>query len=125
VVHAYLHSATARRTFADLAAEGVDLTSKDHRPPAATSGSGPSGSGEPQRFAGQTIVLTGSMEAFDRTELGERLEKMGAKVSGSVSKKTTLVIAGPGAGSKLDKARELGIEVWDEARLLQELAAIA
>jgi DNA ligase (NAD+) len=113
VVHAYLHSPAAQSTFAHLIAEGVDLTSKDFRPAAAKPIAGP--------FAGKTIVLTGTLESFDRTELAERLEAMGAKVSGSVSKNTTLLIAGPGAGSKLDKARELGIEIWDEARLLNEL----
>ncbi len=113
IVHAYLHSPAAERTFADLRGEGVDLSSKDYRPAAARVHSGP--------FAGKTIVLTGTLEAFDRTTLAERLEAMGAKVSGSVSKNTTLVIAGPGAGSKLEKARELGIETWDEARLLKEL----
>jgi DNA ligase (NAD+) len=66
-------------------------------------------------------VLTGTLESYERAALQELLEGMGAKVSGSVSSKTTLVVAGPGAGSKLDKARELGIEVWDEARLLKEL----
>jgi DNA ligase (NAD+) len=58
---------------------------------------------------------------MDRRTATERLEAMGAKVSGSVSAKTHLVIAGPGAGSKLAKARELGIEVWDEARFVSEL----
>lgn len=72
-------------------------------------------------FLGKTVVLTGSLEAFDRTAMTERLERLGAKVSSSVSKKTSIVIAGPGAGSKLEKARELGVEVWDEAQLLEAL----
>jgi DNA ligase (NAD+) len=113
IVHAYLHSPAAARTFAELRAEGVDLSSKDYRAAAAKVAAGP--------FAGKTIVLTGTLETFDRATLAERLEGMGARVSGSVSKNTSLVIAGPGAGSKLDKARELGIETWDEARLLKEL----
>jgi DNA ligase (NAD+) len=67
---------------------------------------------------GQTIVLTGSMESLSRDAAKELLEGLGAKVSGSVSKKTSFVVAGAEAGSKLDKARELGVEVWDEAQLL-------
>lgn len=115
VIHTYLHSPAARHTFAALRAAGVDLTSKDYRPPTAATAptSGP--------FAGKKIVLTGTLDSFDRTALTERLESLGAKVSGSVSSKTDLVIAGREAGSKLDKARELNIEVWDEARLLQAL----
>jgi DNA ligase (NAD+) len=78
---------------------------------------------EPQRtsvgtLAGKTVVLTGTLEAMSRDEAKDRLEALGAKVSGSVSKKTDFVVAGPGAGSKLEKATELGLEVWDEARLL-------
>ncbi|NBX25735.1 MAG: hypothetical protein EBQ99_06755 [Planctomycetes bacterium] len=72
-------------------------------------------------FAGRTVVLTGTLEHFDRSTLTERLEALGAKVTGSVSRKTHLVIAGAEAGSKLDKARELGVEVWDEAALLRHL----
>ncbi len=72
-------------------------------------------------FAGKTVVLTGTLESFTRPELTERLESLGAKVAGSVSKKTDIVIAGESAGSKLDKARDLGVEVWDEARVLREL----
>jgi len=84
--------------------------------------------GSPQRtaegpLAGKTVVLTGGLAAFSRDEAGAHLEALGAKVAGSVSKKTSLVVAGEAAGSKLDKARELGIEVWDEAALLDFLRA--
>jgi len=83
--------------------------------------------GAPQRsaegpLAGQTVVLTGGLAAMSRDEAGDRLEALGAKVSGSVSKKTSFVVAGEAAGSKLAKAQELGIEIWDEERLLAFLA---
>jgi DNA ligase (NAD+) len=69
-------------------------------------------------LAEQTIVLTGTLTSLSRDEAKERLEALGAKVSGSVSKKTSFVVAGEAAGSKLDKAQELGVAVWDEAQLL-------
>ncbi len=72
-------------------------------------------------FAGKTIVLTGSFETLSRSEAKERLQNMGAKVSGSVSAKTDLVIAGPGAGSKLKKANDLNIKVEAEAYLIDLL----
>ena len=83
--------------------------------------------GAPQRasegpLAGKTVVLTGGLASMSRDEAGAKLEALGAKVAGSVSKKTHLVVAGEAAGSKLAKAQELGIEVWDEARLLDFLA---
>ncbi len=74
-------------------------------------------------LAGQTVVLTGALSAMTREEAGERLQALGAKVAGSVSKKTAFVVAGEAAGSKLEKARALGVEVWDEARLLEFLNA--
>ena len=71
---------------------------------------------------GQTAVLTGTLTALTRDDAKARLETLGAKVAGSVSRKTSFVVAGEAAGSKLDKARELGVEIWDEARLLEFLA---
>src|SRR5579875_1419643 len=69
-------------------------------------------------LTGQTVVLTGALSSLSREEAREKLEALGAKVAGSVSKKTSFVVAGEAAGSKLDKAQALGVEVWDEARLL-------
>jgi len=74
---------------------------------------------------GQTVVLTGTLTALTRDEAKTKLEALGAKVAGSVSKKTSFVVAGEAAGSKLDKAAELGVEVWDEARLLEFLSGVS
>ncbi|MEN4912126.1 NAD-dependent DNA ligase LigA [Erwinia amylovora] len=72
-------------------------------------------------FAGKTVVLTGSLSILSRDEAKDRLQALGAKVSGSVSKKTDLVIAGEAAGSKLAKAQELGIDVIDEQEMIRLL----
>jgi DNA ligase (NAD+) len=109
-----LRTPRMRETFRRLAEAGVDLRSPIHDPSAAP----PAGP-----LAGKTVVVTGSIEGYTRTGITELLERLGAKVAGSVSKRTQLVIAGEEAGSKLDKARELGIEVWDAARFAREIAA--
>lgn len=75
------------------------------------------------RFAGMTFVLTGSLTRFTRDEAGAEIEKRGGKVSGSVSKKTSIVVAGENAGSKLDKANTLGIRVIGEDEFLDLLQA--
>ncbi len=113
-LHAHLHSKPGRDTFRRLAKVGVDLASHDlvARTP---------GKGEPSVFAGRSIVLTGTLKHYSRQSLTERLEALGAKVTGSVSKKTDLVIAGENAGSKLAKARDLGIDTWDEQKLAEAL----
>ena len=67
------------------------------------------------------MVITGTLEHFARSELSEQLEGLGAKVAGSISKRTDILVAGEKAGSKLTKARDLGIEIWDEAKLLEVL----
>ncbi|WP_394185412.1 NAD-dependent DNA ligase LigA [Metabacillus halosaccharovorans] len=72
-------------------------------------------------FAGKTVVLTGKLEQLSRNEAKEGIEALGGKVTGSVSKSTDLVIAGEAAGSKLKKAEELNIEVWNETQLIEEL----
>jgi len=111
-VAAWLASDGAKHVFHDLAKAGVDLTSHEPKPVEAGANA----------FAGKTFVVTGTLEKFDRGAATEILERAGAKVAGSVSKKTSVVVAGAEAGSKLAKAQELGVEVWDEARLVEELA---
>ena len=99
-----------REVIAALRAAGVHW--KEGPPRRATEGP----------LSGQTVVLTGGLASMSRDEAGARLEALGAKVSGSVSKKTSFVVAGEAAGSKLAKARELGLDIWDEPRLLAYLA---
>lgn len=114
-VHDYLHSKPAQRTFKELRELGVDMTSREYAPP----GKKPSADGP---FSGKTVVITGTLSNYERDPLSRLLESLGAKVSGSVSSKTSLLIAGESAGSKLAKAEELGVEVWDEEKLLKALA---
>ena len=83
----------------------------------------PDSGGQPAGpLEGKTVVLTGTLASMGRDEAKEKLEALGAKTAGSVSKKTSLVVAGDAAGSKLEKALQLGVEVWDEARLQAFLA---
>ena len=72
-------------------------------------------------FSGKTVVLTGTLEGMGRDEAAKRLEALGAKVTGSVSKKTDFVIAGRDAGSKLTKAQQLGVRVIDDEQELERL----
>ncbi len=75
----------------------------------------------PQPLAGQVVVFTGSLEALSRPEAQKRAGEAGARVASAISKKVTLVVAGPGAGSKLDEAKKLGLEVIDEAAFLKRI----
>ena len=110
-----LHRSDIRKMFKDLAAVGVNLRSPLYGSAKTV------GVGTDNVFAGKTIVLTGTLENFERSDLAERLESLGAKVSGSVSKKTDFVIAGSDAGSKLEKARALGVAIWNEPQLVAAL----
>ncbi len=98
----------------NLAAAGVRMVSDE--PPRTQSIS--------SEWAGQTVVLTGRMDRLSRQEATERLKRAGAKVTSSVSKKTTIVVAGEDAGSKADRARELGIEIIDEQGFLERLGEV-
>ena len=93
-----------------LLAKGFDFVVPDEAP---TGGGGP--------WIGRTVVLTGSLERFTRSELKTILQGLGARVTASVSARTDYLVAGAGAGAKLAKARELGVEVVDEARLRELL----
>ena len=106
---------TLRDEIERLRAVGVDLTSHGHRP---------DDGGAAGPLAGKVVVLTGELPGWDRRTLTAAVEALGAKVSGSVSKKTDLVIAGSAAGSKLSKARELGVPVWEGDEALRELAVL-
>lgn len=110
---AYFENEEVQELLQELKDAGVNMDYKGPKPVAA--------SDVDSYFAGKTIVLTGKIEQLSRNEAKERIEALGGKVTGSVSKKTDLVIAGEEAGSKLTKANELEIKVWDEDKLLEEL----
>ena len=76
-------------------------------------------------FAGKTVVITGTLPTLSRSDATALIERAGGHVSGSVSKKTSVLVAGEEAGTKLDKARQLGVEVIDEAELLRRLGRTA
>lgn len=103
----WLHSPQGEHLIAALEGAGVNMTS-DIQPLG-------------DKFSGMTFVLTGTLSRFSRSEAGERIEALGGKVSGSVSKKTTYVVAGEEAGSKLDKANTLGVTVLSEEDLIRLL----
>lgn len=113
-LHDFLHADAGQHVINELRDAHVNLT----EPQPSTSSLTPQAS---NLFTNKTIVLTGTLEHFKRNDLKEKLEALGAKVSGSVSKNTDLLIAGESAGSKLTKAEKLGVEVWDEPQLLKHL----
>lgn len=106
-IRAWVTSAQSQDLIKRFKAAGVNMTCKEEK--------------LDNRFAGMTFVLTGALEKFTRDEAGEMIEKRGGKSSGSVSKKTTYVVAGENAGSKLRKAQELNIPVLTEDEFLELL----
>jgi DNA ligase (NAD+) len=98
----FFASDTGRKTIADLKSVGIDPKIELQA----------SADGKP--LAGKTIVVTGTLEKFDRHQIEQIITQLGGKASGSVSKKTSFVLAGENAGSKLDKAKELGVSVITE-----------
>jgi DNA ligase (NAD+) len=108
-VYQYFHNSRHRMVIDDLLAAGVRP-----QPPAPKKRTG--------GLQGKTIVVTGTLQAFSRQQAEQAVREAGGKVSGSVSKKTDFVLAGEDPGSKLRKARELGVEVIDEERFKKMLA---
>lgn len=104
---AYFGATENLQIIAELDAAGVKLTEEQQE------------KGVNQLFAGKTFVLTGTLETMNRNQAAEIIERLGGKVSGSVSKKTSYVLAGSEAGSKLDKAQKLGVEVLNEQQFKQ------
>jgi DNA ligase (NAD+) len=105
----WFHGEDGRRLLARLAEVGAEAE------PAPVVGEGP--------WTGQSWVLTGSLEAMPRPDAEERIRRLGGNPGSSVSRKTHTVVAGPGAGGKLEKAQRLGVRVIDEAAFLEELEA--
>jgi DNA ligase (NAD+) len=112
-IYRYFEKPEVKELIEELSSLGVNLTYKGPKLAAAIE--------TDSYFAGKTIVLTGKLEQLSRNEAKEAIEALGGKITGSVSKKTDLVIAGAEAGSKLEKAEQLGIEVWSEAELQAQL----
>jgi DNA ligase (NAD+) len=109
-VRAFADEPRNRALIKRLAEAGVNMTSQ-----------APDPGEEPGPLAGQIFVLTGTLESMSREEATAALERLGAKVAGSVSKKTSYLVAGSDAGTKLEKARQLGVETLDEAAFLARI----
>jgi DNA ligase (NAD+) len=107
-VTSYFGDPTGRGLVERLEARGVNVREEQ---PVAADGA----------LSGSTVVLTGTLPTLSRQEATELIEHAGGRVTSSVSKTTTFVVAGDAAGGKLDKARGLGVEVIDEAELLRRL----
>ncbi len=103
----WMASPQSRHLISRLKEAGVNMTAAEQ--------------GSDRRFAGMTVVLTGALEHYTRDEAAAKIEELGGKSSGSVSKKTTYVVAGEAAGSKLRKAQELGVTVLSEEEFLKLL----
>lgn len=109
MLYVYMHRPETERLIAALRAAGVNMTESQNILPAEGI------------LSGERVVLTGKLSTFSRREAAQRIEAAGGKVLTGISKNTTLVIAGEDAGSKLDKALKLGIDVWDEEKFLEVL----
>ena len=107
-LYQWLHSDQSRHLIDRLREAGVNMTQPDEQ--------------ESRKLEGLTFVLTGTLSRYTRAEASERIVRNGGKVSGSVSKKTSYVLAGEDAGSKLTKAQSLGIPILDEDGLDTMLA---
>ena len=111
-VHDFFRNEAGRKTIAELKAVGIDPKMKVVKRDTAD-----------LPLAGQSVVVTGTMKRFDRKQMEELIVKLGGKASGSVSKKTSFVVAGESAGSKLDKAKELGVRVITEDEFVARFVA--
>lgn len=110
-VHDFFHNPAGKEAVRQLQTVGIDPKMARPAPKAAAE----------QPLAGQSIVVTGTLERFDRKQIEDLIVELGGKASSSVSKKTAFVLAGESAGSKLDKARQLGVQVLNEAEFLQKI----
>ncbi len=104
-IRAFADEPHNRALVAKLAAAGVNMTTRQPDPVKET----------PGPLAGKTLVLTGTLETMTREEAEAAIERLGGKVSGSVSRKTSYLVVGADAGSKLEKARELGVPTLGES----------
>jgi DNA ligase (NAD+) len=107
-VHDFFTNDAGRRTLSQLKSVGIDPKMTVVRRDSAN-----------LPLSGKSVVVTGTLDKFDRKQIEDFILKLGGKASGSVSKKTSFVVAGESAGSKLDKAKSLGVEVIDEAEFIR------
>jgi DNA ligase (NAD+) len=108
-VHDFFHNPAGKQIVAEMKSIGINPKTEKLA------------NADEMLLAGQTIVVTGTLPTLERKEIEELIVKLGGKASGSVSKKTSFVVAGESAGSKLDKAKELGLPVLDEAAFLKKI----